>query len=126
VTREVRNYHKLYPELKKNVWPQPLNGFQCVIMPYFAPIAIEDRPRSLIAIKDIILPKFAEKKLKFKQTDQRWRHVGKFDDTVYLFDLADLVDVPAGVDVVTEHIKELRERCPPVDDAPPTPTPGSS
>jgi hypothetical protein len=91
VAREVSNYHKIYPELKPYVWQTKLNMFHCVILPYFIPV--ENRKESLEGIADVLNSKFKDAKLCFAESDMRWRHVGMFQDNVYLFDLADLKEL---------------------------------
>jgi hypothetical protein len=93
VAREVSNYHKIYPTLKRYVWATKLNGFHCVVLPYFKPVDFENRQESLESIEVVLNSKFKDAKLCFAESDMRWRHVGTFQDNVYLFDLADLKEL---------------------------------
>ena len=90
VDREVIAYHQLYPELRNFIWTQVLNGYHCVILPYFSPIPKEERLNSIKSIKDILKTRFEPGNYRFDESDMRWRHVGKFDGQVYLYDLAEL------------------------------------
>ena len=91
VTREVDSYYKIYKdELKQYVCKRKLNNMDCVITPFFEPVAISER----LSLKNDIegrLTLFTEHRLGFRTCDQSWRHIGKFNETLYLFDLGDLV-----------------------------------
>lgn len=62
---------------------------------------------------DNILKSFAAKKFKVAETDYGWRHMGRFNGKVYLFDLADLEEMKADVDDGrVAHIAYLQEAVP--------------
>ena len=71
VEREVSTYHELYPELRNFIWTQVLNGYHCVILPYFLPIPKEEWLNSIESIKDI-LKKFKVGNYRFVESDMRW------------------------------------------------------
>ena len=115
VEAEVANYHNIYPELKANVWQKELNGFQCVIMPVFKPIQAENREGTLSDIRNVLKDKFRPKMQSYHDSDRAWRHVGKLDGEVYLFDLADLDTVdtkPLWDEYAVDHEKKLLGKCP--------------
>ena len=87
VQRELEHYHAIYEDLKENVWTTKLMGFHCIILPYFEPVPIQCE--SLPSIKET-LSNFKPHNLGFADSDMDWRHVGIFNNKVYLFDLADL------------------------------------
>jgi hypothetical protein len=108
VAREVKAYKTIYgDELRGYVWQQKLNNHQCVIHPYFKHLDKEDRIKLLEQIRTR-LNSFAKCGKAFATSDQVWRHVGLFNDKVYLFDLADLES--GNADDVENHIKRLRFR----------------
>jgi hypothetical protein len=90
------------------VWQQILNGVQCVIHPYFKHPDKEDRIGLLDQISDRLNDCFAIRGKAFATSDQVWRHVGVFNDKLYLFDLFDLK--PGVADDVEKHINRLRLR----------------
>ena len=91
VTNEFNNYERIYKdELKDYVWMQKLNQMDCIIMPFFQPIEVQDRNDELPNI-ETRLKLFTAQKLAFRDCDQCWRHIGRFNDQLYLFDLGDLV-----------------------------------
>jgi hypothetical protein len=96
VTKEESNYKLLHQDLcqKQYVWHDQLNELQCLIMPFFTPIPKEERTSDEVVngIREQ-LQHFGQKGKMFRQCDQLWRHVGRFQDKIYLFDLGDLVDV---------------------------------
>jgi Family of unknown function (DUF5898) len=97
VEKELENYTKIYSdELGGYVQTQTLNGFDCVIMPFFEPISLNERQDELVlrSISDR-LGQIAGKNMAFRECDQQWRHVGRFDEKIFLFDLGDLVTCEA-------------------------------
>jgi hypothetical protein len=93
VSKEVQEYKVLYGDyLKGFVWKETLNGLQCVIRPYFKRIETDQRknPEILEEIREI-LHMFAKCNLQFPPDDEMWRHIGTFQDKLYLFDIADLL-----------------------------------
>jgi hypothetical protein len=118
VSEEVQMYMKIYPELKDRVWTQKLANHFCVIMPFFAPVPKRDRLAIRDEVKEILLNKFAleEESYRYKSTDQSWRHIGRLNDVLYLFDLADLEKVTNGKGGTTqkayeyEHWKALERK----------------
>ncbi|KAL3903115.1 MAG: hypothetical protein SGARI_005524, partial [Bacillariaceae sp.] len=95
VTREADQYQKIYPGLESNVWATNLNNFHRLILPYFRPIPKEER-RSEEVLNGIrkALKSFETHNLCFAEEDVLWRHVGTYEETIYLFDLANLVQGP--------------------------------
>jgi hypothetical protein len=71
------SYHELYPELRNFIWTKVLNGYHCVILPYFSPIPKEEWLNSIESINDI-LKKFKGGHCQFVESDMLWQHVGKF------------------------------------------------
>ena len=113
VRREVETYHTLYPELKDYVWEQELNGVCCVILPYFMPIPKEERETTVDSVRDILNQKFRPERYRFDDSDMQWRHVGTFDGTVYLFDLADLKkegDSSTFDSYIDQHCQTLQDK----------------
>jgi hypothetical protein len=107
VTREVNHYNEIYgEELSDYVWNQKLNSMDCVILPFFQPIEVQDRLDKISDIEDC-LKKFTEKNLAFRECDQCWRHVGCFKEKVYLFDLGDLEFCDDAQEYATKHINCL-------------------
>jgi hypothetical protein len=102
--QEVKAYKTIYGnELSGRVWQQKMNGLQCVIHPYFKNPDKEDRIGLLVQIRARLIGHGA-----FATSDQVWRHLGWFNDKLYLFDLVDLV--PGGAGDVDNHINRLRSR----------------
>ena len=62
----------------------------CIILPFFHPVSDEDQEATLPEIK-ICLEKFTKHSLAFRECDQSWRHIGRLNGTIYMFDLGDLV-----------------------------------
>ena len=108
---EKDNYAKIYGN-EVFVRTRQLNGFQCVIMPYFEPIKPKDRRAVLTSIK-ARLQKFAGKKMSFDPSDRKWRHVGRYQEKIFLFDLGDLktCKTPAMAQTfVQEHLDSLESK----------------
>ena len=113
VAKEVKAYRQFYSELNDYVWGQVLNGFSCVIHPYFKHPLEDERGDDLLERIRARLEKFGEMKMKFDLSDQLWRHVGFFNDKVYLFDLGDLVRCKRNdtmIAAIDSHIVTLRNR----------------
>jgi hypothetical protein len=90
VTNEVNNYQKIYTnELNDYVSQQELYGMDCIILPFFHPIPVSER-ETVIPIIKTRLELFTKHKLAFRDCDQSWRHIGRFNGEIYLFDLGDL------------------------------------
>jgi hypothetical protein len=90
VKKEVKYYETVYKdELKDYVWQRQLFGRSCIILPFFHPIPVHEREN---AIPDITsrLTLFTKHQLAFHDSDQSWRHIGRFNGQLYLFDLGDL------------------------------------
>jgi hypothetical protein len=106
VAREVRHYHKIYPGLKKIVWQTELNGFHCVIQPYFKQGVIAKE--SLVRIREVLNDKFRLANLCFAKDDMRWRHVGTFQNNLFVFDQAELLPPEVEFDdYIDRHISAL-------------------
>ena len=90
VTKEINYYKKIYKdELKDYVWRQTLNEMDCIILPMFHPVPVSKRSGVIPDITDR-LKLFTKHKLAFLESDQSWRHIGRFNGKLYLFDLGDL------------------------------------
>jgi FtsZ-binding cell division protein ZapB len=91
VEKEKENYSKIYGD-ELCVEIQQLNGYDCIILPFFEPILAEDRSNGAVlqSIRNR-LQQFAKHNLAFEKCDRMWRHVGRFNNKIYLFDLGDLV-----------------------------------
>jgi hypothetical protein len=115
VAQEVNAYKAIYgDELSGYVWQQELNGLQCVIHPYFKHPDKKDRINLLDRIRVRLVNCFAKCDKALSTSDQVWRHIGWFNDKLYLFDLADLAFDAAGD--VNNHIERLRLRAQASDD----------
>lgn len=117
--QEVEAYKQIFCVLDGYVWIQTLNGFDCVVMPFFEPIGKILRQNALGEIKDQF-KKFESAKMVFKDCDQVWRHVGSFNDEIYLFDLGDLERIDSQKNLAKElkrHYKRLEKRLNITDDA---------
>jgi len=113
VHREVETFHIIYPELKEYVWEQKLNGFHCVILPYFTPIPKNERETVVKLVRNLLHEKFRPENYRFDDSDIQWRHVGKFNGNVYLFDLANLEkqgDSSTFDSYVDQHCGALEEK----------------
>ena len=111
VEEEVANYHKIYPEIKHLVSAIKVKDIHCVVHPFF--IHTTDRSAEVLEeIGQCLDDHFKETPLGFWDDDIAWRHVGRYDDKVYLFDLADLKPPrEEGWETYkTRHIEELRRR----------------
>lgn len=109
VMREVDCYQKVYgDELKDYVYATMLNGFYCVILPYFRPPTTEnDRTGMLYGVRQTLFDNFVRAECSFSEDDMRWRHTGTFRNKTYLFDLADLVPTAPDID---KHVSILRNK----------------
>ena len=132
--KEVANYKKIYgniffPTGKGGcVAQKKLNNTYCVILPFFEPIKKDERggdklERVLNEVRNVLLERFYNedeaKSYRFKESDQRWSHIGRWTEPgsdrkhLVLFDLADLEIEDATKDqhkdYVARHIKTLRE-----------------
>ena len=92
---EYKKYQEIYgDELKGYVWTQVLNGLHCLIHPYFRHIEKIQRDDLLYSEIPERLKLFAtsnnQKIYTFHKSDQLWRHIGRFKDKLYIFDLGDL------------------------------------
>lgn len=114
-TREVASYKERYGrELKGYVWKQTLNRLHCVIHPYFKHLDENTRIGSLDTIKQRLEACFTNGNkglgFVFEPEDQGWRHIGHFNNLLYLFDLGDLrrtTDTEA-IEEFNLHIQQLR------------------
>jgi hypothetical protein len=93
-TKEITNFATIYPDWKDKVAFALLNGFACVVMPFFEPIQKGARKDQLVEIEEC-LTLFQKKKMKYQDEDVCWRHVGKYQSKIILFDLADLIPADA-------------------------------
>jgi hypothetical protein len=115
VTNEEKNYRKIYKnELDDYVWTEKMNHMHCIIMPFFAPIQDRKAEQTQTSIVDR-LKLFTEEKLAFRKDDQRWRHIGRFNEKLYMFDLGDLEECASKEVAATcaqEHMTSLNARNP--------------
>ena len=129
-TNEIENYRTIYGsdkfvrDGKSLLGHIKLNREQCVILPYFEPIpngrSEEYLEATLSDIQKLLKEKFYCKvegktvSYQFKECDRRWRHVGRWNGQVVLFDLADLEKYEISQDehneYVSQHIEALKER----------------
>jgi hypothetical protein len=113
VKREVACYHQIYgQQLRSLVWHQELNGHHCVILPYFEPVATEDRSNRLEEVGAVLTKTFQPHCYRYMESDMRWQHVGKREGKIYLFDLADLEKCTEDVyeKYIETHVEHLKER----------------
>jgi hypothetical protein len=115
VKNEKKNYQKIYGDvLCKYVHVRKLNRYHCVILPFFEPISTVDR--SNITVLNSIkkqLQRFVDHKMAFRDCDQKWRHIGRFNNEIYLFDLADLQQCDtkeAAQTCAVNHLRVLKEK----------------
>ena len=90
-----------------------LNKMHCVIHPFFRHLTTAERARLLDEIREHLNEKFVKQKKGFATTDQGWRHLGMYDKKLFLFDLADLVDlvtVEEQDSYADEHCRRLENR----------------
>ena len=113
---EFANYKAIYADdnLLDYMWRETLNNLHCIIMPFFEPIKKEDRnsERVTMAIRQR-LKQFGRAKKVFKPDDQSWRHIGCFQDKLYLFDLGNLEKLGENISVetyITGHLDRLKGR----------------
>jgi hypothetical protein len=110
----------IYPFLKEKVQNLVLNGFICVVMPLFLPVESCKRAGALDEVKDVLCNRFAKERIRYRNEDVRWRHVGIYHDHesgkdhTILYDLADLEEVRGDPSdnafFVHKHIERLTER----------------
>ena len=97
----------MYKELENYVWKQTFQGVPCVIHPYFRHLHKSERKSMLPTIKERLLECFSTNChfYAFASSDQAWRHVGYFNEQLYLFDLADLkkCEIAKRNELVDEH-----------------------
>ena len=113
IDRELKAYRKIYgAELQKYVWKEMLNGLHCLIHPYFKHVEKNCRRDTLPLISERLKKLFLSKDktiyYAFEEDDQLWRHVGWFNDQLYLFDLGDLKECSS--DVANDLIKSHHDR----------------
>ena len=105
---------QIYKELKEYVWQQTFEGMPCVIHPYFKHPVKTKREDLLPKIKERLLKCFITSRLfyAFALSDQAWRHVGFFNEKLYMFDLADLesCNLADREVLANSHVAELRRR----------------
>ena len=104
---ELANFQNIYDTtLNEFIWRGKLNNLHCLFMPFFEPIEKEKRKSRAVKLGiRATLDKFSKKEKKFKKCDQLWRHVGRFNNQIYLFDLGDLIGI-AAVDDSDDRNKE--------------------
>ena len=108
--REMENLRAMYDMTEKEVYCIELMGFPCVIMPLFLPLKAVERRHKLDDIENCLL-KLHERKLKYLDCDLRWRHIGKWNDKIIMFDLADLEsEENQNKEVVKTYLKKLEDR----------------
>ena len=112
--RELKKYRQIYgAELHKYVWKEKLNELHCLIHPYFKHVEKNCRRDTLQLISErlekLFLSKDKSKCYAFEENDQLWRHVGWFNDQLYLFDLGDLKECSSSAiqDLTKSHHDKL-------------------
>ena len=114
VMREVDCHHQIYGDLLRSlVWHQKPNGHHCVILPYFEPVAAEERIDRLNNINNVLTRCFSKQHdYQYMESDIRRQHIGKREGEIYLFDLADLKKRTEDdyKQYVEKHVKHLEER----------------
>lgn len=117
IDSEFKAYRKIYgAELHEYIWTEKLNGLHCLIHPYFKHVEKHRRRDTLPLISDrlkkLFLSKDKSKYYAFHENDQLWRHIGWFNDQLYLFDLGDLKECSSDVldDMVQSHHDRLMSR----------------
>ena len=110
---EVNAYSVIYgQELDGYVWMQTLNNLDCVVMPFFRPIE-KDQRRNVLSKVQKRLEQFQSAKMVFTESDQLWRHVGSFQNKIFLFDLGDLKFIDDECQVkeeIKKHFSRLEEK----------------
>jgi hypothetical protein len=119
VSEELTNLENIYgsTELKGYFWSETLNNRHCIIMPFFEPIK-KDQRKSDDVMNGIRqqLHLFIENGKKYRASDQLWRHVGYFNNKIYLFDLGDLIGIYDDVSqtekdgFIDEHMSRLKTK----------------
>jgi hypothetical protein len=101
VATEVERLKSFYPCLKNKVFQVMLNGFQCVVMPFFKPVPRLER-RSVLQSVKVAYDNFKTERnnntehYMYNDCDVLWRHIGTYQEEqasrpqYILFDLADL------------------------------------
>ena len=115
--KEVSNFELIYPFLRGKVSSKTIYNHFCVVMPFFRPLQKAECKKDHV-LKQIkkTLQKFVDAGKKYEESDLRWRHIGMYEadgeETVILFDLADLENVDGGEqeDAIEKQIKYLKER----------------
>jgi hypothetical protein len=101
--KEETNYKEIYGSSSSSsssrvldgyVWREILNGLQCIMMPFFEPVQLEEQ-RNPVVLDAITtqLQRFGQFRKMFLKCDQSWRHVGYFHNQIVLYDLGRLVDM---------------------------------
>jgi len=86
-------FDNLYPSLKNQIRYEKILGYSCVVMPFFTPLKNNvERLDSKNKIK-LVLKRFHENKLQYLDCDLRWRHIGRYNEEIILYDLADLTSL---------------------------------
>jgi len=98
VSTEKSIYHSIYPDIKDCVWTEELCQRHCLILPFFQEIALTDRESTLVKVEELYESKFLDNNYAIKEKDALWRHIGKIRDTLFIFDLCDVVSVNDGID----------------------------
>ena len=96
------------------VWQPCWNGIQCVVHPYLKHTEEQERSELLTEIRLRLETCFVKHHSYFAESDQRWHHIGWFNGTLYLFDLADLEterleDSKALVDAPIERLRQCTD-----------------
>jgi Family of unknown function (DUF5898) len=128
VEKEVKRLKCFYPFLESKVLQVSLNGFQCVVMPFFKPVP-KSELGNVLQIVAAAYRKFSTKqnntieRCMYRNCDVRWRHIGIYkgeekgsSPQYILFDLADLQLLDAAIDddelgkLCKDHICILKSR----------------
>ena len=94
--KEETSYKEIYSNSKLDgyVWRETLNNLQCVIVPFFERVPVEQQTSENVinAIEEQV-QRFGTAKKMFRKSAQSWRRVGYFHDQIFLFNLGRLIDI---------------------------------
>jgi hypothetical protein len=90
ITQEENMYKKVYPELEPYVWTLKLCGRYCLILPFFEEVPQDKRRSSVDQIFDRYQQCFVSKQYHIPKEKIRWRHIGMFENKLFIYSLDDL------------------------------------
>ena len=117
IHNEFSQYRKIYPSLSDYVWTEKLADRHCLVLPYFSDICEKDRKRDdvLEEISKCYDEHFVKNGCFYYKSDVKWRHVGRWDEKIFLFDLGSLATktdegrVENGKELITILQQRLKE-----------------